>query len=208
MDPDRWPDLDWEKLEAHHALQLDIFQQRVPPNHHRTFDGWRSATQDYQANLLRHHIETLRRLKYRPTGGFCMFLLADAQPAVTWSVLDHQRRPKAGYHAVAAACAPVIVTVSRPDASYRAGDCLSLDVHAVSDLRRPLEGAVARAVLRWPGGDKAWRFAGDVPADSCVRIGHLEHTLPATSSPGPMTVDLTLRWDDGQVTNTYGSRIA
>ena len=37
------------------------------------------ATQHYQANLLRHHIETLRKLKYRPTGGFCLFMLADAQ---------------------------------------------------------------------------------------------------------------------------------
>ena len=56
----------------------------------------RDATQAYQANLLRRHVETLRRLKYRPAGGFAQFCFADGHPAVTWSVLDHERRPKLG----------------------------------------------------------------------------------------------------------------
>ena len=208
MRPERWPDLDWDHLEGHHALQRAIFEQRVPPGQSPTFEAWREATQDYQATLLRHHIETLRRLKYRPTGGFCLFLLADAQPAVTWSILDHERRPKAGYRAVAEVCAPVIITADRPEASYRPGRRLSLDVHAVSDLRRPLDDAVARAVLRWPGGEKVWRYTGDVPADSCVRIGRIEHTLPASSGPGSITLDLSLRWDGGQTTNSYASQIS
>jgi beta-mannosidase len=208
MHPERWPDLDWEYLEAHHALQRAIFQQRVPPERSRSFHAWRAATQEYQANLLRHHIETLRRLKYRPTGGFCLFLLADAQPAVSWSILDHERQPKAAYVAVTHACAPVIITAERPEDSYQAGGRLSLDVHTVSDLRRPLSGAVARAVLRWPGGEKAWRYTGNVPADSCVRIGRIDHVLPASARAGPLTINLTLHWDGGQVANQYTSRIS
>ncbi len=207
MHPERWPDLDWDHLEGHHALQRAIFEQRVPPDRYRTFDGWRAATQAYQADLLRHHIETLRRLKYHPTGGFCLFLLADAQPAVSWSILGHDRQPKTGYAAVAAACGPVIVTAGRPDATYRPGTRVALDVHAVSDLRRPLGGAVARAVLRWPGGEQAWRYTGDVPADSCVRIGRIEHTLPAAAEPGPLSLELTLQWDGGQVANAYTSEV-
>jgi beta-mannosidase len=207
MDPDRWPDLDWERLEAHHALQRAIFEERVPPGNWPTFDGWRKATQDYQATVLRYHIETLRRLKYRPTGGFCLFLLADAQPAVTWSVLDHERRPKAGYAAVAAACAPVIITVTRPATNYRPGERLTLDVHAISDLRRPLEAAEARVALRWSGGGHTWRYGGDIPADSCVRIGRLDHTLPTPVAPGPLTIEAELVWADGSVTNTYESRV-
>jgi beta-mannosidase len=208
MDPQRWPDLDWDHLEGHHVLQRAILEQRVPPGRWATFEGWRAATQDYQASLLRHHIETLRRLKYRPTGGFCLFLLADAQPAVSWSILDHERRPKAGYRAVTEACAPVIITAARPDASYRPGSRVSLNVHAVSDLRRPLGTTVARAALRWPGGQKEWRYTGDVPADSCVRIGRIEHTLPDSAQAGPLTLELTLHWDGGRATNSYTSQIA
>jgi beta-mannosidase len=207
MHPQRWPYLDWEDLEAHYAFQRAIFEQRVPPGHSPTFQAWRAATQDYQATILRHHIETLRRLKYRPAGGFCLFLLADAQPAVSWSVLDHKRRPKAGYQAVVAACAPVIVTAERPEPIYRRGDRLLLDLHAVSDLRRPLTDVLARAVVRWPGGERGWRFTGDVPADSCARIGRIDLTIPESAPVGAIDIELVLRWDTGQAENAYHSRL-
>jgi beta-mannosidase len=207
MRPDRWPNLDWGTLEAHHSLQKAIFDQRVPPGSAPTFDSWRQATQEYQATVLRHHIETLRRLKYRPAGGFCLFLLADAQPAVSWSILDDQRRPKSAYQAVAAACAPVIVTAQRPQDTYRPGDRLTLDVHAVSDLRGPLDSALATAVVRWPGGQKEWRYGGAVPADSCVRIGRVDLALPASAGTGPLVVELGLRWNSGQVANRYVSQV-
>ncbi len=207
MRPEQWPNLDWNELEAHFALQRVIFEERVPPSQSATFAAWRTATQMYQATLLRHHIETLRRLKYQPTGGFCLFLLADAQPAVSWSILDHQRRPKAGYHAVTAACAPVIMTAARPEPAYRPGDRLLLDLHAVSDLRRPLLNAVARAVVRWPGGSQAWQYAGEVPADSCVRIGCIDHAVPEETEPGPLAVELDLSWDGGHVSNAYLSEV-
>ncbi len=208
MDPDRWPDLDWDRLEAHHCLQRAIFEDRVPPGLSATFARWRAATQEYQAALLRYHIETLRRIKYRPTGGFCLFLLADAQPAVSWSVLDHERRPKAAYHAVTRACAPVIITADRPEPAYRPASRLTLDLHAISDLRYRLTDAVVSAVLRWPGGRHAWRFAGEVTADSCVRIGRVDWTVPESAVPGPISLDLSLRWDGGQVANSYSSRVA
>jgi beta-mannosidase len=207
MDPQAWPDLDWDHLVRHHCLQKEIFDQRVPPADYRTFDEWRRATQEYQATVLRFHIETLRRLKYRPTGGFCLFLLADSQPAVTWSVLDHERAPKRGYQVVAAACRPVIVVADRPDPSYRPGERLELDVHVVSDLRQPLPDAVVEARLEWPGGRRAWRFGGDVDADRCVRVGRVALTLPEDAGAGPLTLQLALKWAGGEASNHYSSRV-
>src|SRR3954462_11864762 len=103
------------------------------------------ATQRYQATLLKHHIETLRRIKYRPTGGFAQFCFADGHPAVTWSVLDHERGPQAGWEALGGAARPVIVVAARRPAPVAPGDTLALDVHGVSDLRTPIEPAVVRA---------------------------------------------------------------
>lgn len=207
MEPDRWPALDWESLSAHFCLQKEIFDQRLPPERYRSFEAWRQATQSYQSTVLRHHIETLRRLKYRPTGGFCLFMLADAQPAVTWSILDHQRVPKAAYPVVTRACAPVIVVADRPAPSYRGGDKVSLDVHAVSDLRTPIEAAVVDAKMSWPGGRRAWRFSGDVGADRCVRVGRISMTVPRDAGPGEMSLDLRMSWADGETSNRYTSRV-
>lgn len=200
MEPQRWPNLRWDHLERHHALQKRVFDQHVPPDRYATFDEWRDATQQYQARLLRHHIETLRRLKYRPTGGFCMFSLTDAMPAVSWSVLDHERVPKLGYQAVMDACRPVIVVADRLPAHVNPGDSLLLDLHVVSDLRIAVEDALVTARLAWPGGTMQWRFAGEVPADSCVRIGRLIWKVPAGVG-GDLTLDLELAAGDHRVTN-------
>src|SRR5204862_7851261 len=168
--------------------------KRVPPADFPSFGAWRAATQAYQANLVRHHIETLRRLKYRPTGGFCQFMFGDGHPSVTWSVLDHERAPKAGYDALAAACAPVIITADRPAASYEPGASLVLDVHAVSDLRQPVESALVTATLTWPGGSHQWWWEGDIPADSCVRVGTIQAIVPDAdaAAPGRLALELTL----------------
>jgi beta-mannosidase len=211
-EPARWPDLDWPRLARAHALQKSVFDRQVPPDDYATFEAWRQATQAYQADLIRHYIETLRRLKYRPTGGFCQFCFADGQPAVSWSVLDHERNPKAGYEALAAACAPVIVVADRPAPSYRRGNEVRLDVHVVSDLRTPIVGGRVRAELTWPGGTRSWWFEGDVDADSCTRVGTLHMALPdlvagRPNPSGPLTVDLDLAWSGGKAHNRYHSVI-
>ncbi len=170
-------------------------------------DEWRDATQAYQAQVIRFHVETLRRLKYRPTGGFCQFLLADAQPAVTCSVLDDRRRPKAGWAALVDACAPVIVVADRPAGQLpaRRGHG-QLAVHVVSDLR-VAHHAAARSPppLSWPGASATWRFAGEVPADSCARVGVVRSSRCA-DEPGPLHLDLDLTWPGGKRTTTMPAR--
>jgi beta-mannosidase len=205
MEPEHWPELDWERLGRDHSLQKAIFDQYVPPAASPTFEAWRAATQAYQADLIRHHVETLRRLKYRPTGGFCHFSLADGHPAVTWSVLDHERAPKAGYQALAAACAPVIITADRPEQTYPPGAPIALDVHVVSDLRTPVDGVRATARLVWSGGEHRWDWEGDIPADTCVRVGTIQAIAP--DQPGPLALELALDGPDFKATNHYDTRV-
>jgi beta-mannosidase len=207
-EPDRWPDLDWARLARSHGFQKPLFDRYVPPAAYSCFEGWRDATQRYQATVIRFHIETLRRLKYRPTGGFCQFFLADAQPAVSCSVLDHERVPKLGYEVLAAACAPVIVVADRLAPAYMPGQALVVAIHVVSDLRTPLLGNEVRARLAWAGGARTWRFEGRVEADSCARVGTLRHTIPAEAVGGPVTLELDLEWPGGKACNRYESEVS
>ncbi|CAN5658987.1 glycoside hydrolase family 2 TIM barrel-domain containing protein [soil metagenome] len=190
MEAERWPDLDWERLGHTHGLQRHVFERHVPPGDHATYDSWKQATQRYQALVIRRQIEELRRLKYRPTGGFAQLFLADAHPSVSWSVLDHERVPKAGWTALKAACRPVIVVADRLPASVAPGDPLALDVHVVSDLREPITGVAAEVRATWAGGHHTWRFTGDVDADACGRVGTLQMVTP--DAPGPLELDLRL----------------
>jgi beta-mannosidase len=222
LHPERWPDLDWEEAHRAHALQKGAFDRHVPPADFATFEAWRDATQAYQADVIRFHIETLRRLKYRPCGGFAQFCFADGQPAVTWSVLDHDRRPKRGYATLAAACAPVVVLADRPPATVAPGEPLALDLHVVNDRHIALSDMMLTAYLCWGTSDPAgsvagptttqhrWRWRGDVPADDCTRIGTVSFVVP--DAPGSLALELALAPagspDAPVATNRYGTVIA
>ncbi len=189
-DPERWPDLDWDRLARTHGLQAATFDERVPPADHPSFGAWRHASQTYQAELIRHHVETLRRLKYHPTGGFALFCFADSRPAISASILDHDRVPKAGYAALRDACRPVIVVADRLPAEVVGGHTMALDVHVVSDLRVAVDDVVVDATVSWTGGEQHWRFGGDVAPDTVVRVGTLPIEVP--DAPGPLTLELVL----------------
>lgn len=209
IDTSRWPDLDWEHLAEHHGLQKWVFDTVVPPADHATFDTWRTATQRYQAQLLKVQIETLRRLKYRPNGGFCFFALNDPAPMVSWSVLDHARVAKLGYHAVTEACRPVVIVADPLPDSVVVGDEIVLDVHVVNDLRRPIIEAEAEAVVTWHGGSSSWRFGGEVGADECVKVGRVRFTVPDTL--GELRLDLAFSTrspgDDVTASNRYTTAV-
>jgi beta-mannosidase len=204
MGAEAWPDLDWERLARTHNLQLGVMDQHVP-RADASYEEWKAATQEHQARVVRHHVEVLRRLKYRPTGGFCQFAFADGHPGVTWSLLDHERRPKPGLAALAAACAPVIVVADRLPAAVAPGDALALDVHVVSDRRLDLSGHLD-VELRWEGGAHRWHFEGDVPADSCVRVGTVQAEVP--DAPGELVLAIEGRVGDDPVARVDSAPIA
>jgi beta-mannosidase len=103
---ERWPDLDWDRLAAHHHLDVATFAARVPPSGHDSYADWSAAT------------------------------------------------------------------------------------------------------LRWPGGERRWRWEGDVPADACVRVGRIDDTVPVTDGSGSLVLDLALTLPGGEVvTNSDQSRL-
>jgi hypothetical protein len=133
----------------------------------------------------RTRIEALRRIKYRPTGGFCL------DGAVGLDVVD--------------ACRPVIVVADPLPEVVSAGDTLALDVHVVSELRTPLESARVDAVLAWSGGSHDWHWEGAVPADGCTLVGTVQAVVPDTL--GPLRLELTLHAGDHVATNAVETTI-
>jgi beta-mannosidase len=184
MEAERWPDLDWDALLEHHACQRVFFDRFVPPAEYATFDEWRAATQAYQAALIQLQVEDLRRLKYEPTGGFCHFCFADGHPAVTWSVLDHERVPKSGYAALRDACRPVLAMVEPRQGL----------VHAVSELRHGLDDAVIEVRA---DGRRLGKWTGYVPADGIAHVADVE--LDGTDE----LVAVVTHPDVGSVENRY-----
>jgi len=134
-------------------------------------------SQEYQAHMLREYIATLRSHKYRPMNGFFQFMFADCWPAITWSVVDYERTPKAGYHALKEACQPVWPLWRPWTRVFYAGDVLNHghppldDVTIINDYHRVLKGVRVTLAVTDPKGRTIYRAAGrcNVPADSVVQ---------------------------------------
>ncbi len=199
-EPQHWPRLDWDTLERHHGLDRDTLARRVPPSMFETFDEWAEATRRYQASVIKIQIETLRRLKYSPTGGFSVHHLADSHPAISTSLLGHDRRPKPAFDAVTDACRPVIVTADPLPFAPLPGTTVQLGVHVVSDLRSGNTGVV-RAELTDPTGTREWRWEGDIAGDAVTRVGEVDWVVPAQT--GEVTLDLELTGKGLTATNRY-----
>lgn len=167
-----------------------VLDRRFPRRSAPSYEAWRDATQAHQAEVVRLTVEALRRLKYRPTGGFVVPTLADARPGVTSALVDAARRPKATLAALAAACRPVVVVTDPLPATVLPGEPLAIDVHVVSDLRHPVDDATVRVTLRWPGGEHVWRWRGRAPADACVRVGIVRAVAPDLDGPVELTAEL------------------
>jgi beta-mannosidase len=202
-----WPpgkEPDWEDLSLNYRLQPQRMLRYVPWEGDRT--GFARKTQEYQAEVLKHATELFRRRKYRPTGGTFAFMLNDPAQAISWSVVDWRRRPKAAYEILKTAMNPVLICAEYPQESYEAGTDLSLQLFVVNDLARGL-GEVGWSWELRLGGANIARGAGEteIARDSVVRIGEASATLPA---PGIAVLQLRLSGRDVTAHNRYGFRVS
>jgi len=170
----RWPALNWDALATAVGAPASALHHLAPPATIADGPTWARIGELAQAELLKHTIETLRRLKYRPTGGFCLFYLADPSDAGGFGVLDADRRAKPAWRTVAQACRPVIITADGAPAVVSDRDRLELAIHIVSDRRDALEGAVVTARVTNPDGStESHHWSGQVGPDTVEGVATL-----------------------------------
>ena len=229
--PPRFPLLDgttselWFGLHGGRAADLGPVLARVPAMG-RFVSAFGTPVAGDQPAVVKATVETLRRLKYRPTGGFMLHALADAGasdgPATVagpggFGVLDGLRRPKPGWWALVDACRPLVVVADLLPASVRPGELLDLAVHVVNDSRADTGELQVQARVAGPGGAvvREQRWAGTARADDCVLVGRVAVTVPAGVRGGTLALDLTVTGAGGPdnqpaviATNRYTTVIA
>jgi len=218
IDPDlSWPP-DWERL-AHHNFQFEETFDVAGVELGSDWQEFITNSQTHQADLLQYGIEQYRRAKYTELGGMFQFMFFDVWPAVTWSVLDHARRPKMGYGAVQRAYQPVLVgaDLDRTTRSLRrldTGDPIPFEVRpwVVNDRHQPLKDCRAVVTIATPEGVSVLRREGtatfDVPSDGVVsEVDAIAIELPTTLPPGPYVLQLDLH-EGGEVVSSNEYRFA
>jgi beta-mannosidase len=159
-----WPDTneDWALWAFHNFQKDETFNiAKVPMG--KTIEDFTWNSQNYQAALLRFATEGYRRAKWTKVTGIYQFMFVEDWPSITWAVVDYYRRPKRGYHVLAAAMQPVLPSVE----------------YAIDDPEKPLtlwvvndrHEAFKSARLQWKLGSSAVQSTTiDVPSDGVVRV--------------------------------------
>ncbi len=129
----------WSSYAAR-CCQVDHLLGHVPVGD--SLDEFIADSQDYQARVLREHIEFYRRHKFDPCNGAHLFAFGDCWPAITWSIVEYDRTPKAAYETVRRAMAPlqVFLAPSSPRAPF---NTWRLEATVVNDLLLPVDGDIA-----------------------------------------------------------------
>lgn len=194
--------LDIPTLVARHSFQPEILAYWL---------DWRAApdltalidmTQDYQAHINRFYIDRLRLRKYRPTGGIVPFMFTDANPAISWSVVDYWREPKTSYYALQRAFRPTYACTIVPATPAIRGSAIDIPIYVINDRHEAVAVTVS-VTLRDPDGVVLAEIVRQrhVPADSmALQLDELRLTPTQT---GRYHIGITLRDDQGELVNSY-----
>ncbi len=150
-------------------------------------------------DVIKTTIEALRRLKYRPNGGFLLHALADASDMPDgnrpgFGVFDAQRKPKPGRAALLDACRPLTAVCGGLPPVIRPGSRIELSVHVVNDYRHAVDDIVVRARILGPAGLLAQQgWSGAVGADNCALVGRVHATAPAAEASPAVSDPITGR---------------
>lgn len=194
--------IDWAKLARHHSFQPEILAYWMDWRRAGDLSQLIEMTQQYQSHINRHYIDRLRLRKYRPTGGILPFMFHDANPAVSWSIVDYWRVPKQSYYAMQRAFRPQYLFCVLESDRVVQGAIVDVPVMVVNDA--PTAQPVTMEIrLIHPDGHELMhvRHARTLPADSmAMRVDELRLRV---ESLGAYRVQLILHDAHGEMHQEY-----
>ncbi len=198
--------LDVARLVEQHSFQPDILATwldwRAAPDLHALI----AMTQEYQADINRFYIDRLRLRKYRPTGGIVPFMFTDANPAVSWSVVDYWRVPKQSYYAMQKAFRPTYACTIIAATPAHIGQPIDVPIYVMNDLREPIAVTVT-VTVRDPNGAQLAQVVHQrhVPADAMAL--QLDELRVTPTMRGTYRVAIVLRDANGVLEHTYAVHV-
>ena len=162
--PRFWPITD-EKTEGewrYHGLQLNYQQTYTGrTTQYQNYNDWAFASQLYQAQVIKYHIETNRENKYHPTGSVIQYMFNDWWPSVNFGFTDWNLEEKISLLWMKTAFSPQLVATRVGRNIYAQGEKIAIPIHVLNDQH-----------LDFAGAKVSWKLVEET--DSFVFGGHRE----------------------------------
>ena len=138
---------------------------------------------------------------YRNKGGLWFYKFTELFPGHSWGVVGFYGQPKLGYYRAKQFFAPQAAFAQAEKYDWEPGEIFRASLHVNNDTNKPLENAVARAVIYGSDLSELWSSESKVPglaASSRVQLDWIETKLPAEKTK-PFLLAVSLRDADGRL---------
>ena len=155
---------DFDQLLLVHGADGDTARLVHPPGNYEDLPSYTEATRAHQAEVLKTTIESLRVLKYEPTGGFCAGLWRGATFGLGRGLNDADGRPRLALAAVEKALQPLLPVLYPATAGLSSRATSSLALHLCNDAMTDREVEIV-ATITDQRGTQVRRWEGIAPGD-------------------------------------------
>ncbi|MFT7473596.1 MAG: beta-mannosidase [Verrucomicrobiales bacterium] len=192
-------DGDLEALLDVHGSEPDALRAVIPPGTYPDVASWIDAMRTHQADVLKTTIESLRVLKYQPTGGFCAGVWRGAGPGLSRALNDADGTPRPALAAVKMALQPLLPVLYPAASTLPARSTARLGLYLCNDgiAAAEVEAVVTIVDER---GTATRRWKGQVPGDD---VQFIDDVLIRGGRIGSeMSVELQILDRDGHPLST------
>ncbi|NVM02597.1 MAG: beta galactosidase jelly roll domain-containing protein [Candidatus Helarchaeota archaeon] len=201
--------LNTSTLVKNHRYQQLFVRNYAKEEDFKTLEAFIQATQDYQAEIAKFHIELFRFMKYDNCGGVIHFLFNDCFPGITWSIVDYWRKPKKAFFVIKNCFEPVYPFVFKyPKKNYSQGKRFKTDLYVVNDLHKEFGGIKLTVDISPSSGEPIFQkeYTVNLEKDSLIKIDNIDTILPKGRS-GRYKLNLKLHLLSKVIHNQYEIRI-
>ena len=173
-----------------HGSEPGALRSVVPPGTYPDAASWAAAMRVYQADVIKTTIESLRVLKYQPTGGFCAGVWRSAGPGLTRALNDADGTERPALHAAKAALQPLLPVLYPATATLPARSTSKLALYLCNDQLDDADVEIV-ATIQDQRGRSTRRWAGLATGDDVTLIDDV--AVRGGRIGSEVTVDLEVR---------------
>lgn len=161
-----------DQLTSVHGADGTAVRTIHPPTNYEDLPSYTEATRRHQADVLKVMIESLRVLKYEPTGGFCAGLWKGAGPGLGRGLNDADGTPRPALEVARTALQPLLGVLYPATSVLSARATSTLALHLCNDGIADIEVEIV-ATINDQRGTQERRWSGIAPADDVQFIDDL-----------------------------------
>lgn len=163
---------DFDQLLNVHGANGDAVRAIHSPTTYEDLPSYIEATQRHQAETIKTMIESLRVLKFEPTGGFCAGLWKGAGPGLGRGLNDADGTPRPALAAATTALQPLLAVLYPATATLSARATSVLSLHLCNDLAADTDVQIVASISD-QRGEQVRRWGGVMPGDAVQFIDDL-----------------------------------